>query len=142
MKRGTRYSDKVIAFALTERGRGARWKDIQDGIRQQFQIKPPSERQMRAWYKDFGGGSADPEKLLRETLLKVGKAAIPAAAFATDKLYAEQGVPTLIEVYKQGGDLEVAGAIMILSVLEQRVGTETYEKAVMQYQQMRERRGK
>jgi len=55
VKRRSHYSDKVIAFALAMRSRGIRWKQIESGIREAFEIKPPSERQMRNWYKEFSG---------------------------------------------------------------------------------------
>lgn len=55
MKRRSRYPDKVIAYALSMRSRGIKWKQIESGIREAFGIKPPSERQMRDWYKEFSG---------------------------------------------------------------------------------------
>ena len=136
MKRRSRYSDKVIAFALAERRRGVKWKEIVDGIRREFGIKPPTERQMRDWYKELGGGSADPERLLRENLIKVARATTPIAAFTTQKFVIEQ-VPTLVEAWKQGRDPWIAGGVMILSMLEQTAGTETFDKILDEYQEMR-----
>jgi hypothetical protein len=141
MKRGTRFSEKVIAFSLTERSRGKRWKDIQNAIRQEFQIEPPTERQMRRWYGEYGGGAIDQEKILRESLIKVARDTIPPAAFATHQLTVQQGIPTLMEAYRQGKDPYTAGVVMILSTLEQMAGSELYEKGIKEYQQERERRG-
>ena len=136
MKRRSRYADKVIAFALAERSRGVKWKEITEGIRREFVIKPPTERQMRDWYKELGGGSADPERLLRENLIKVARATTPIAAFTTQKFVIEQ-VPTLVEAWKEGKDPWIAGGIMILSMLEQTAGTETFDKILNEYQEMR-----
>ena len=135
MKRRSRYSDKVIAFALTERSRGARWKEVTEGIQRQFGIKPPTERQMREWYKEFGG-TGDPERVLRENLIQVARATTPVAAFTTQKYVMEQ-VPTLVEAWKEGKDPWIAGGIMVLSMLEQTAGTETFDKILNEYQEIR-----
>ena len=138
MKRRTRYPDKVIAFAMTERSRGARWKEVTESVVRQFGIKPPTERQMRKWYKEFGG-SSDPERLLRENLIKVARATTPIAAFTAQK-YAMEQVPNLVEAWREGKDPWVAGGVMILSMLEETAGTEVFGKILEEYQKMR--RGK
>lgn len=138
MKRRSRYPDKVIAFALTERARGTPWKKIAADIRAEFDIRSPSERQMRDWYKEWGAGPSDPEMLMRQTLINTVRAAAPAAAFAIQKIAIEQGVPALMEAWQQGKDPQVAGGVMILSMLEKQLGSEIYDKAVNEYQRMRE----
>ena len=139
MKRGTRFSEKVIAFVLTERSRGKRWNDVRNAVRDQFQIEPPSERQMRNWYKEYGGGLILGEKLLRESLVKMARDSMPVAAFAAQQLAIEQGIPALVEAFQRKEDPLVAGGLMILSMLEQTVGKK-YDEIVRQYQEMRERR--
>jgi len=136
LKRKSRYDDKVIAFAVTERRRGAKWKEIVSTIAHHFAIKPPTERQMRKWYKEYGVDTADPEKLLRENLVKVARAATPMAAFATQKYVVEQ-VPALVEAWKQGKNPWTAGGIMVLSMLEQTVGTEKFNQLLEEYQKSR-----
>lgn len=142
MKRRSRYSDEVIAFALTERGKGTKWKEIMDGIRREFKTKPPSERQMRSWYKYYGGGTTDKDRLVRETLIKVARDSTPAAAFQTQQFTIQQGIPALFDWYQRIKDPYIAGVVMILSTLEQMAGSELYEKGIKVYQQERERRGK
>ena len=132
MKRKSRYDDKVIAFAVTERRRGAKWKEIVDTIAHHFAIKPPTERQMRKWYNEYGVDTADPEKLLRENLVKVARATTPIAAFATQKFAIEQ-VPNLVEAWKQGKDLWIAGGMMVLSMLEQTVGSDKFNQLLQEY---------
>ncbi len=136
MKRKSRYDDKVIAFAVAERKRGVKWKEILDAIGRHFGIKPPTERQMRKWYQEFGVDAVDPEKLLRENLIKVARAATPMAAFATQK-FAIEHVPTLVEAWKQGKDPWIAGGIMVLSMLEQSVGSEQFNHMIEEYQKTR-----
>ena len=138
-KRGRSFSAKVIAFALTERSRGVRWKDIRNVIKQEFQIRPPSERQMRSWYSEYDGGSIDLEKMLREALIKATRDSIPAAALATHQLTTQQGIPALLKALRQNKDPRLAGAVMILSTLEQMVGSELYERGIKEYQQEREK---
>jgi len=136
LKRKSRYGDKVIAFAVTERRRGVKWKEIVDAIARHFAIKPPTARQMRKWYQEYGVDAVDPEKLLKENLIKVARATTPIAAFATQKFAIEQ-VPTLVEAWKQGKDPWTAGGIMVLSMLEQTVGTEKFNQILEGYQKSR-----
>jgi len=136
LKRKSRYGDKVIAFAVAERRRGVKWKEIVNAIARHFAIKPPTERQMRKWYQEFGVDASDPEKLLKENLIKVARATTPIAAFATQK-YAIEQVPALVEAWKQGQDPWTAGGIMMLSLLEQTVGTEKFDQILDEYQKSR-----
>ena len=137
MKRRSRYDDKVIAFAVTERRRGAKWKEIVNTIAHHFAIKPPTERQMRKWYQEYGIDAGDPERLLRENLVKVARATTPIAAFATQKFAVEQ-VPYLVEAWKQGKDPWIAGGIMVLSMLEQTIGSHKFNQLVKEYQLTRQ----
>ena len=136
MKRRSRYGDKVIAFAVAERKRGVKWKEIVDAIGRHFGIKPPTERQMRKWYQEFGADAADPEKLLRENLVKVARATTPVAAFATQKFAVEQ-VPALVDAWKQGKDPWIAGGVMVLSMLEQTVGSEKFNQIIEEFRKNR-----
>ena len=136
MKRKSRYGDKVIAFAVAERRRGVKWNEIVDAIARHFAIKPPTERQMRKWYQEYGVDAVDPEKLLKENLIKVARATTPIAAFATQK-YAIEQVPALVEAWKQGQDPWTAGGIMVLSMLEQTVGTDKFNQLLEEYQKTR-----
>ena len=139
-KRGRRFPEKIIAFAVTERSRGVRWKDIRNAVKQEFQIRPPSERQMRSWYNEYDGGSIDLEKMIREALIKAARDSIPAVALATQQLTLQQGIPALLKALRQNKDPRIAGVVMILSTLEQMVGSEVYEKGIRKYQQERERK--
>jgi hypothetical protein len=99
-------------------------------------MKPPTERQMRKWYQEFGMDAVDPEKLLRENLVKVARATTLNAVFTTQKFAVEQ-VPTLVEAWKQGKDPWTAGGIMVLSLLEQTVGTKKFNQILVEYQKTR-----
>ena len=136
MKRKSRYNDKVIAFAVAERRRGVKWKEIVEAIGRHFGMKPPTERQMRKWYQEFGMDAVDPEKLLRENLVKVARATTLNAVFTTQKFAVEQ-VPTLVDAWKQGKDPWTAGGIMVLSLLEQTVGTEKFNQVLEEYKNIR-----
>ena len=136
MKRKSRYNDKVIAFAVAERRRGVKWKEIVEAIGRHFGMKPPTERQMRKWYQEFGVDAVDPEKLLRENLVKVARATTLNAVFTTQKFAVEQ-VPTLVEAWKQGKDPWTAGGIMVLSLLEQTVGSKRFNRIIVEYQKTR-----
>jgi len=138
-KRGPRFSKKVIAFAVTQRSRGVRWKDIRNTIKQEFHIRPPSERQMRSWYYEYDGASIDLEMMLREALIKATRDSIPAVALATQQFTLQQGIPALLKALRRNKDPNVAGIIMILSTLEQMVGSKLYEKGIAKYEQERKR---
>lgn len=132
-----RFSEKIIAFALAERNRGFQWQDIRDSIRQVFQIQPPSERQMRTWYHQYGGGSIGTEETVREALIKAARESIPVVAVATHQLAVQQGIPVFLKALRQHRDPGVAGVVMILSTLEQMVGSEAFEKGMEKYQRKR-----
>ena len=131
-----RVFSEAIAFAVAERRRGVKWNEIVDAIACHFAIKPPTARQMRKWYQEYGVDAIDPEKLLKEKLVKVARATTPIAAFATQK-YAIEQVPVLVEAWKQGKDPWTAGGIMVLSLLEQTIGTEKFDQILDEYQKGR-----
>lgn len=139
-KRGRSFSKKVIAFAVTERSRGVRWKDIRNTIKQEFQIRPPSERQMRIWYHEYDGASIDLEKMLREALIKAARDSIPVVAVATQQIAVQQGIPVFLKALRQHRDPGVAGVVMILSTLEKMVGSEAFEKGIENYQRRRQQK--
>ncbi len=140
MKRRSRYADEVIAYVLAKRARNVKWNEIKDGIKQEFGLKPPSERQMRDWFNEMGGAASDPDRILKERLVQVTKATTPFAIFSAQKLLFEQGIPELVKAWGQGEDPWIAGGTMMLSMLEQTVGSETYNKIIKQYEQIREQR--
>jgi hypothetical protein len=143
MKRGTRFSDKVVAFALTERSRGKRWKDVQNAIQQEFQIDPPTERQMRNWYREYGGGTIDQDKLLRESLLKIIRDITPVAALTAQQLAAEKGMPRLLQALERKGtkyvpkeDPAVVIGLFMLDFLEENLGGK-FDEVLKRYQEIR-----
>jgi len=139
-KRKPRYSAKVIAFAVTERSRGVRWKDIRNAIKQEFQIRPPTHRTMRSWYKEYDGGSIDLEKMIREAMIKAARDSIPVAALVTLQLTLQQGMPALLKALRREKDPYVAGVASLLFTLEEMVGSKVYEKGIRKYQQERKRK--
>jgi len=136
MKRKSQYPDKIIAYALAQRSNRARWKEIQDGIRREFGIKPPSDRQMREWCKEFGGGANEPEKILRQTLVEMAKASTPWAAFTTQKFVIDQ-VSTIVDAWKRGERPWIVGGIIIMSVFEEMVGSDMFEEILRRYEEGR-----
>jgi len=139
-KRRPHFSAKVIAFAVTERSRGVRWKDIRNAIKQEFQIRPPTQRTMRSWYTEYDGGSIDLEKMIREAMIKAARDSIPVAALATLQLTLQQGMPALLKALRREKDPHVAGTAALLAVLEKMVGSEAYERGVKKYREERRER--
>lgn len=143
MKRGTRFSEKVVAFVLTERSRGKRWNDIVNAVRETFHIEPPTERQMRNWYREYGGGIIDQEKLLRETLIKMARDSTPILALAAQQNVIERGIPRLLQAYEKRGagfvqkeDPAVVIGLFLLSFLEENLGGK-FEEVLRRYQEIR-----
>ncbi len=136
MKRSSRYPDKVIAYALAQRSNRVRWKEIQDGIRREFGIRPPSDRRMREWCKEFGGGSNQPEEIFRQTLMEMARAATPWAAFTTQKFVIDQ-VSTIVDAWRRGEKPWIVGGIIIMSVFEEMVGSDTFEEIIRRYEEAR-----
>lgn len=146
MKRGARFSDKVIAFAVTERSRGVRWKDIRNVIKKEFHIEPPSERQMRTWCKEYGGRSIDSEKMLREALVKAARHSTISEALTIQQIAIKHGIEhaalLLGKAWQDNADPWVGGGIVILSTLEHLMGSDNYDKMISGYQGIREERRK
>jgi hypothetical protein len=141
MTRGSRFSEKIIAFALTERSRGKRWKDIQNSIKQEFQISvPPTTRQMLNWYKEYGGSAIDQEKILREAQIRVVKDLTPMVAFATQQ-WAIQQIPKVEEARRKNLDPWMVQGVGLLRMFEQTVGSDLYDKVIEEYEQERKQRG-
>ena len=139
MQRKSRYADKVMAYVLAQRGKGAKWKEIIEGVKQEFNMTPPSERQMRTWFEKFSGNATDPERRLKENLIQVVRDSTPLAAFTGQKLLVQQ-VPKLVEAWQRGDDPWIAGGMMILSQLEETVGSDLFDDIIARYQQTREAR--
>ncbi len=139
MKRRSRYADEVIAYVLARRSKGIKWREIKEGIKQEFGLKSPSERAMREWCNEFGG-NADADRLLKERLIQVTKATTPFAIFSAQRTLFEQGIPELVNAWGRGENPWIAGGTMVLSMLENTVGSDTYETIIKQYQQIREQR--
>lgn len=143
MKRGTRFSEKVVAFVLTERSRGKRWSDILSAVRETFNIEPPSERQMRTWYRDYGGGSIDQERLLRETLIKMARDSTPILALAAQQTVIQRGIPRLLQAFEKKGsgfiqkeDPAIVVGLFLLSFLEENLG-DKFDEALRRYYEIR-----
>jgi len=133
-----KYDIGVVTYAVTERNRGGTWKDIREAIRTRFHIEPPTERIMLQWHKRYGGEqSAGIEVLVTDAAANLAKRALPVAATQTYGALIEEGFPSIIQYYKRGVDLEVAAAIVVLSMLERQFGSRVYEDAVREFQQIR-----
>jgi len=143
MKRGTRFSEKVVAFVLTERSRGKRWNDIVNAVREAFDIEPPTERQMRNWYREYGGGIIDQDKLRRETLIKIARDTTPLMAMMAQERVIEKGIPTLLKAFASKGsgfiqkeDPIVVIGLFLLSFLEENLGGK-FDEVLKRYQEIR-----
>ncbi len=139
MQRKSRYQDKVMAYVLAQRGKGIKWKEIIEGVRKEFDMKPPSERQMRTWWEKFGGSLTDPERILRQNLIEVVRDTTPLAAFTGQKMLVQK-VPELVQAFQRGDDPWIAGGVMVLAQLEETVGSDLYDEIIARYQQSREAR--
>jgi len=148
VKRGTRFSEKVVAFVLTERSRGKRWSDVTNAVREAFQIEPPTERQMRNWYREYGGGAIDQEKLLRETLIKMVRDSTPVVALAAQQNVIERGIPRLLQAFEKKGsgfvqkeDPAVVIGVFLLAFLEENLG-DKFDEALRRYQEIKGGKGR
>ena len=94
---------------------------------------------MRNWYREYGVGSINQEKLLRETLVKLVRDSTPLAALVTQQLALEKGIPTLLTALEQQGNPRVAVGLLLLTMLEENFGKE-FDDILRRYQEGRERR--
>jgi len=132
----------LVVFAVAERNRGARWQDIRQAIKERFQIEPPTERIMLEWHKHYGTKQPALDAAMSAALAEMAKKAVSVAAQRSYELFVAQGLPAFKEYCEQGMDAQVASVVVVLAMVEQQFGSEVFQRAVREFDLVREKHRK
>jgi len=122
-----RFKTDVKLFVLNERREGKGWKAIKERIRLKFGIQPPTTRAMQKWEQNL-----DAEALKAE-LVKDIKGQMPGIVDEARVRFAQELLPTLWKARDAGQDMEVAGWKWFLHFIDQRLGSEAFERLINDY---------
>ncbi|MFC1907773.1 hypothetical protein ACFLW8_06800 [Chloroflexota bacterium] len=141
MTRGnTRYSDKVVSFAVSQRVKGEPWEKIKRDITRLFKIKSPTERRMRDWVKLWGEIKA--AKTSKHVTFTIPKSLMGAIEKTHDvqqyMMISNRVMGSLFNAWLHKDDPMIAWALEMLYIIEQVTGRKVLDKALVRYQ--RERR--
>ena len=128
------FSFEVKLFALDSRREGKGWGEIRRGIKERFNINPPTVRAMQKWDKETDRGVLN--RALKEKAKKEAEA-IKGQALTS---VAEDLLPRLWKARDAGEDIEYAGWRWFFSIIEATLGSEKFRKFINQY--MEEQAGK
>ncbi len=129
----TRYSAKIKIYVLEQRNKRKKpkWKSLQESIKRQFDIEPPTIRMMQKWEKEL-----DPNDLSAE-FQKDMKKKMPAIAASAELNFAQSLLPTIMNAEAAGEDLEITGWKWFLQFMETQMGSDKFEKVIADYMKNR-----
>ena len=126
-----RYTHQVKLYAIDERRTGRPWKQVQQGIREKFNVEPPSIRAMEKWEKNL-----DREKL-SQLIVEESKKSLPEMEKAALQHMAEGLLPLLWRAKDAGGDMEKEAWLWFFSVVERQLGRDRFDRYFEEYKRNR-----
>jgi len=127
-----RFNSAVKLFVLDGRAEGKGWKIIKQGIKDKFNIEPPTVRAMQKWEKNLD------RMALTAELMKDIKGQMPTIETEAQVRFAQELMPVLWNAKDVGQDMELAGWKWFLQFIDGRLGSQRFELMINQY--MEERR--
>jgi len=138
----TNYPEAMVSFAVMQRNRGKKWRDIRSEMAGHFKGKVPGERRMRQWAKawedDYKLG--DTLARLEQKVAAINEAFPDLAGMAILGEAVDQMKP-VIEALRQGKDPALVAGAGVLSRLEQLAGPRAFEAIVSEYMRARATHG-
>ena len=129
------FQREVRDYVIVERYKGKPWKQIVAGVRERFNIEPPSIRIMQSWFQSYQSSAEDPTGV-KMIATAVEETASRAQPLAYAKMMTE--MPHIFKIHdKYKIPIEDAGWIVCLSVVEDQVGRERFDKILAQYKKIR-----
>jgi len=128
-----RFKAEVKLFVLDARAEGKGWKVIKQGIRERFNIDPPTTRAMQKWERNL-----DRTAISRELMKEIEKVTPVVGVEALQRL-AQGLLPILWQARDAGEDLEVSGWKWFLSLIESQLGGSKFEFIVREYMAERDK---
>jgi hypothetical protein len=129
-----RFKGEVKLFVLDERAQGKSWRVIRDGIKEKFDIAPPTIRAMEKWMKNLDRATLTAE------LMKDMKKEMPAIKNEAEIRFAQELMPALWRARDAGQNIELAGWKWFLHVMDERLGSAGFERLVDEYLKGRKNR--
>lgn len=129
-----RFKSEVKLFVLDERAQGKSWKVIREGIKDRFNIEPPTIRAMEKWVKNL-----DRTALQAELLMKNMGGQMPAIETEARIRFAQELMPVLLRARDVGQDIELAGWKWFLQFIDNRLGGERFEQMIDEYMKERQK---
>lgn len=128
-----RFHANVKLYVLDKRNEGERWKAIKQGIKEKFNIEPPTVRAMQKWEKNL-----DRLALSREFMKDV-REHLPAIEADAQVQLAQRLIPMLWEARDAGQDIELSGWKWFFRLIESQLGSSKFEHLVREYMSEREK---
>jgi len=128
-----RFRTEVKLFVLDGRAEGKGWKVLKQGIKDKFNIEPPTTRAMQKWEKKLDRAA------LSHELMKEMEKATPAIGAEARQRVAQGLLPVLWQARDAGQGLELAGWKWFFSLVESQLGSSKFEYVIREYMREREK---
>ena len=127
-----RYPLEVKMFVIEKRRAGSEWSQIKQGIRETFNMEPPTVRAMQRWDKELDRGA------LSKALKAKAKKEAEATKEQTVAMLAQDLLPTLWKAVDAGEELEYSGWSWFFRLVESSLGTKKFQSFIVRYLKERE----
>jgi hypothetical protein len=121
------FNFEVKLYVLDRRREGKTWGEIVQGIKERFNINPPTVRAMQKWEKELD------REALNRALMEEARKLVPEVKQTVLGQMASGFIPVLWQARDVGGDVELEGWIWFLRVFEHQLGSEKFERVVSEY---------
>ena len=127
-----RFPIEVKVFVIEKRRDGKEWSEIKRGIRETFNMEPPTVRAMQRWDKELDRAA------LSRALKDKAKKDAQAAKEQTVTMLAQDLLPTLWKAVDAGEELEYSGWSWFFRLVETSLGTQKFQSFIVRYLKERE----
>ena len=128
-----RFQARVKLYVLDRRAEGEGWKAIKQGIKEKFNVEPPTVRAMQKWEKKLD------RLALSGEIMKEVKGQMPVIEAEAHARVAQGLIPVLWQAKDAGHDIELAGWKWFFRLVESQLGSPKFERLIREYMSERER---
>jgi len=122
-----RFNVNVKLYVLDKRAEGEGWKAIKQGIREKFNIEPPTVRAMQKWEKKLDRFALSGE------LMKGAKGQMSTIEAEAQARLAQGLIPVLWQATDAGQDIELSGWKWFFRLIESQLGSSKFEHIIREY---------
>lgn len=128
-----RFQTRVKLYVLDKRAEGVGWKAIGQGIKEKFDIDPPTVRAMQKWEKKLD------RRALSGELMKEIKGQMPSIEADVQMQVVQGLIPVLWKAKDAGLDVDLEGWKWFLHLIESQIGSSKFEFVIKEYMAEREK---